>query len=319
MANRNVKRLHDLEIDEISLVDRGANQHATVAIAKRYEESNMAVFDSEGVEVYQHELEDGDVVYAEDGTELVFVVEDGDGTSADLDEGYEYEAAEQGYEPELVGKAASPAMGVGRLGRAYMKGAEKLRNASPAARGGMILGGTAGAAGAAGYAGGRRGRVGKSLGDGVLETLSKALREGDRDEAVEGLLEYVEVVKRESDETRQALQAVLEAQQLGEYSELASQYGVPADPERLGRIMKSLGDVLHPDDFAEVDRVLSGAGEIYQELGTAGSGYTSDVMGQVEALAFQAVGKSDLSHEQAVVALFEANPAAYDEYVNETR
>jgi hypothetical protein len=35
MTTRTVKRLYDLEIDEISLVDRPANQHGLVAIAKR--------------------------------------------------------------------------------------------------------------------------------------------------------------------------------------------------------------------------------------------------------------------------------------------
>lgn len=346
MAGRNVKRLYDFEIDEISLVDRGANQHATVAIAKRDGDSDMTVFDSEGVEVFEDELQHGDIVYTEDGEALQFVEDDEDGTSAELDSDYDLEAMEQGYEPELIGKASTGPIGRGAGYYRNLLGAAR-REAGPTARrmardlpgqartagmrgamqsrafiqdrpiAAVATGGATG--GGLGYANGRRKRVAKSLGDDVLQTLSKALQEGDQSQAIETLVDYVEVIKAENEQTQQVLAQVLDQRDQAAYTELASGYGVPMDPAQLGSIMKRLGAVLPDAEFAALDRVLAGAGEIYSELGSAGSGYTSTVMDQIEAIAGQAVGKSDLSQEQAVVALFEANPAAYDEYVAETR
>lgn len=86
---RKVKELRDLEIDEISLVDKGANQHAKTVIAKRHdEEDNMdEYFDAEGNLVDVASLEPGDVVYDADG------------------EAFEVEP-EVEAEPELVGKSA---------------------------------------------------------------------------------------------------------------------------------------------------------------------------------------------------------------------
>lgn len=85
-------RLSDMEYDEISLVDKGANQDSLVTIAKRAtEEENMPdLFFEDGSLVNQEALTEGDVVY------------DGDGNA------YEYttEVEETEKEPELVGKSA---------------------------------------------------------------------------------------------------------------------------------------------------------------------------------------------------------------------
>jgi hypothetical protein len=66
---RKVKELRDLEIDEISLVDKGANQHARTVIAKRHDEEDKMdeYFDAEGNPVDVASLELGDVVYNENG------------------------------------------------------------------------------------------------------------------------------------------------------------------------------------------------------------------------------------------------------------
>jgi len=91
-----VKGLKNLVIDEVSLVDKGANQHATVAIAKRHaeEETDMPKFyDEGGNEVEDLDtLEIGDVVFDENGD--AFEVS-ADEDEAELDE----------REPELVGKS----------------------------------------------------------------------------------------------------------------------------------------------------------------------------------------------------------------------
>lgn len=101
MAKR-VREIRDLIIDEVSLVDKGANQHAAVTIAKSYdgeEEQGMDIFDEQGNPLDADSLEDGAIVYGEDGQAYLFELES-------EDEGYEPEAEyEQEQEPALVGKA----------------------------------------------------------------------------------------------------------------------------------------------------------------------------------------------------------------------
>jgi hypothetical protein len=94
---RKVREIQDLVIDEISLVDKGANQHATVTIAKSADgdkESYMDVYDEQGNQLDPDALEIGQVVYDAAG------------------EAYEIQAQEEeeveetkAREPELVGKS----------------------------------------------------------------------------------------------------------------------------------------------------------------------------------------------------------------------
>lgn len=88
-----IKNLSNMEIDEISLVDKGANQHAMITIAKRApEEDEMPeefdLFNENGEIIDQESLENGDVVF------------DGEGNA------YEYTLDEVEREPETVGKSA---------------------------------------------------------------------------------------------------------------------------------------------------------------------------------------------------------------------
>jgi predicted Holliday junction resolvase-like endonuclease len=66
---RRVREVRDMEIDEVSLVDRPANQFAKVAIAKRAsEEETVSDYFSESGEIVDLEdLEFGDVVYDAEG------------------------------------------------------------------------------------------------------------------------------------------------------------------------------------------------------------------------------------------------------------
>jgi hypothetical protein len=81
---RIVKNVTDMEIDEISLVDRAANQHALVTIAKRAdaEEENMPEFDlynEEGELISEDaELNEGDIVYDHDGQPYRLELDDGE-------------------------------------------------------------------------------------------------------------------------------------------------------------------------------------------------------------------------------------------------
>lgn len=77
MAPRTVNVLSNIEVDEISLVDRPANQHARVAIAKRAEEDAMPEYYDEGGQVIDLDsLEIGSVVYDGEGNAFELTVED---------------------------------------------------------------------------------------------------------------------------------------------------------------------------------------------------------------------------------------------------
>lgn len=77
MTGRVAKHVSDMEIDEISLVDRPANQHALVTIAKRRAPEEDAVpetetyYDAQGAPVVAEELQFGDHVFDADGIEYV--------------------------------------------------------------------------------------------------------------------------------------------------------------------------------------------------------------------------------------------------------
>lgn len=370
-------RLFDLDVDEISLVDRAANQHATVAFAKRHdpEEDHMAVFDAEGQEVFEEELEHGDVVYAEDGTELV-VQDDGEDDEYDDD----YEGAEE-YEGELVGKGAGAwagqagkrikqeaayatylpgkARNVARtkygVTRASAEGARRdfegarrsignntyyqSQNARAGQAGAAVgraqrhlvsnapayAGGGAGAGGLGlGVYGGRKSKrdVGKSLGESVYEELSKALTDGDRDEVIAKAMDQVSQANVRAARAEAIAKSLADEAAYEEYAELADEYGLPADPNELGPVLKRLSEVLPDEDLEVLDRVFKAYGaqaDLLTQVGVDAGYSESGVMDDVMAAAYEIVGKSQgVSPEEASVALFETNPAAYDEYLRES-
>lgn len=376
--SRRVRRLFDMDVDEISTVDRAANQHAAIAFSKRAgaEEATMPtdLYDAEGVEVFEDELESGDIVYDDDGEEFVYVAEE------DAEEfGIDPEQLELEYEDEgeLVGKAGIGAWRKGisayatdagerlaggyQAGRAISRGPAKLTpeeanfssNVSRANApvksaqaylanpetgrvgrfGGFVgrnrnalIGGGAGVgaagAGGAGYGVYRRTRknrpgskpVGKSL---VYDELAEALDNADTSVAIAKMADYVESARAEAEEANQRAQAIEDSFSEAEYVHKAADYSLPVAPQALGSVLHRASQVLSKRDLAVLDQALSAAGELgYDEIGTAG-GAQPEIMYEVEAYADRLVGKSDLSREEAVVAMFEANPAAYDEYLAE--
>ena len=101
---KEVRHISNMEIDEISLVDIPANQHAAVVIAKRATEEeaveNVQVFDETGNAIDVNDLDFGDVVFDENGQAFEVVADD------------DFEVADE-FAPELVevGKSASFAGG----------------------------------------------------------------------------------------------------------------------------------------------------------------------------------------------------------------
>ena len=94
---RKVKELTNIEIDEISLVDRPANQHARVSIAKRASEEDIVpeIYNENGELLDADLLEPGQTVFDAEGNAFEVVLEESEDEVAYEDE----------REPELVGKS----------------------------------------------------------------------------------------------------------------------------------------------------------------------------------------------------------------------
>lgn len=100
---RKVREIQDLVIDEISLVDKGANQHATVTIAKSADgekENYMDVYDELGNPLDPDALDIGDVVFDADGDAYEIQADNDD------DEG-DFGQYEDQFDLEEVGKSSS--------------------------------------------------------------------------------------------------------------------------------------------------------------------------------------------------------------------
>jgi hypothetical protein len=273
---RKINRLSGLEIDEVSLVDRPANQYGKVAIAKRQEDV-MAVYDASGVEVDEGELEPGDFVYDETGNEFVFLVDESD-DSVEGDEAYDNDQEQELQ--QAVGKNGAPV--------------SKRRTASA------------------------------SLGDQVMESLSKAFTDEDRNEVIAKAMDTIQEVSKRNEELEDVVAGILEDREASGFSELAKSYDLPVDPEEIAGIMHRASQTLPQQDLETLDRLFSSMGTInkayFDEIGYSGT-YEGSALSEVFAAAGEVVVKSgsSLSQEQAVTALFSANPDAYDAYEADQR
>lgn len=346
MKEKTVKRLFDMEIDEVSLVDRPANQHAAIAISKADEEEAVMVFDEQGNAVDESVLEHGDVVYNEAGEEFVFVEEDDSIGKASLPM-----FAQRG-----ILNAAEGASSLGRKGRKAAGGTrsrlrnryvqpggevssvsfngrtgstttdytpDKLRRGLVARDAGIATAGVGGV-GAAGY-GVKRYRDGreeasKSLGDTLLEELSKAATEDERSELLAEALDEVEVAKAAAAEAWSVAEAERDLRMTEEFIAKAAEYNVPVAPGVLGPILKSMAETLSDEQLEVIDALLTSVGDmLYDEIGFTGENDNASVLDQVNAHAAELVGKADASAAQAIADIFDANPQAYDAYLAEGR
>lgn len=300
-----VKKLTDIEIDEISVVDRPANQHGLIAFSKstgigdgpNHEEDSMpdedAIFSAEGNEVNPDELQHGDVVYDGEGNEYVYVDDDEE-------------------IPEPVGKAGLPGLGraaftQGMKTNAKEAGAYIKRNKVPFGVGAAGLGAAGGA-----YA------LKKSAGDEVLEALSKAVTDEDRDAIIAKALDEVEVYKAQAVEVAKQLELEQDLRITSEYISKAAEYNLPVAPDVLGPILKAVATVLTDEQLDVLDALFEAVGDaLYDEVGYVGDTDNQSVLNQVNGYADELVGKADISKAEAVVAMFEANPSAYEAYLAE--
>lgn len=333
--SRPVKKLFDLDIDEVSVVDRAANQHSIIAFSKSVEGDNtplegsmpdLAVFEETGEEVDVDTLEHGDVVYDENGNEFVFVEDE-----ADEDDGVEKAGLKEAG--EWLGRTSSAAgkkaKGVGRAARrrytnlgyegASAGGPARFTRAPNWRNIGVdsaIGGGGAAVVGGGAYAANQK--MKKSLGDQVLEELSKAVTEKDREQIIAKMADEVEIAKAAAAEAWQYAEQESDIRIEQEFISKAATYNLPVSPEVLGPILKAMAEVLDESELQVIDDLFNAVGDtLYNEIGYVGESSNSSVIDAVDAYANELVGKSDLTHAQAMVAMLEANPAAYDAYISE--
>lgn len=373
--SRRVNKLFDLEFDEVSSVDRPANQHGLIALSKsvglleaplEQEEQVPDLFTEAGDAVDLDELEHGDVVYGADGQEFVFAVptsgeadgedepaedvvdEDEDDDEPEVEKGVKdvYQAARMGFSgvkpfgDEVgsasterafrAGRAAASKIGQARTAAANSRpvkwGTDEIK---PVGSNGRVVPGAkverrvnrrgAAALTATGVAAGGTVMASKSLGDSVLERLSKAVTDADRDEVVVKMADEVEFAKAQAQAATELLEQERDYRITQEFISKAAEYNLPVDPVELGPILKAVVEVLDEDQIDLLDRILTAAGDaIYDEIGADG-GASSSIVDEVNTYAAELVGKSagDVTLEQAAVAMFAANPGAYDAYNNE--
>lgn len=308
-----VRKLTDIEIDEVSVVDRPANQHGLIAFSKALgagstpEEGTMppdadVIYDVDGDEVDPGLLEHGDVVYDVEGNEYVFVEEDAE-EPVQKDGAFKmFGAAAPFLAPKQAAKEAGAHIARNRV--AYGTGA-----------------GVAGATGLAGYGLGRRNRnanFGKSAGDTVLEALSKAASDDDRDAIIAKAMDEVEVYKAQTQEMAEALAYEQDLRLTDEYISKAAEYNLPVSPAVLGPILKSIAEVLSDEELDVLDALFEAIGDaLYDEVGYVGDTDNQSVVDMVNGYADELVGKSDMTHAEAAVAMYSAHPEAYEAYLAE--
>lgn len=260
--------LTDMDIDEISTVDKAANQYSRFVIAKRApeEEEMPKLYNQEGQPLDEDKLEFGDIVYDDTGAAYEYVeneVED------EADDKTEDEPV-----PELsgVGKSAF-----------FEKQAPKAGSFSAS----------------------------------VMEELSKAFSDGDRDAVIVKALGRVEELEKAQQESAKIAKSERDLRLTREYISKAAEYNLPIPATELGPVLYRMAESMSFEDCSVIAKALETAGEIiFEEKGYTGGGDNSDVYSQVEAHAYDQFGKAEnFDSVSAINTVFDQNPDAYDEYL----
>jgi hypothetical protein len=353
MSGQPVKRLSSLEIDEVSLVDRPANQHGLVTITKRDEGTPMGVYDEHGNELDETRLQSGDQVFNENG-EAILLLDDNDLealTSGELDPaelGLDEDALtailQEADQDQLVGKGLAAVTGGAstkiqagkkiatrgidslKLGFAHGRGNNRGFGGNESAQKvGAHFGRNAeryGVATAAGTEENVRGRFRKGLsaGEEVLSELSKALTDADQHRVISKVADRVDQAERIAKAAQDRLEQVEAEREFEQFVEIGKSFQLPVDEDELGGILQAVSKVLTDEQLETFERILNTAASAldYEEAGSAGG---SPLMAYVGEAAQELVGKSagEFSEAQATTALFSANDDAYLAYLSENQ
>ena len=266
MPKRPIRSLSDMEIDEISLVDKGANQHAMITIAKRATEEDVMpdLYNEDGSLVDENALNDGDIVYDEEGNAYQF----------------ELGAEDEGDEkPEAEAKEKELAVAKSAFGKSQSRST--------------------------------------NFADQIREELSKAFSDDERDAVLAKAFSRVDEIEKRYQQAEQIAKSERDLRLTREYISKAAEYNLPVDPQELGPVLYRMAETMSYEDCAVIAKCLESTGEIlFTELGYQGGGDNGDIMSMVEQQAVE-IGKA--ATPENVSAVFDQNPAAYDEYLSAQR
>lgn len=162
----------------------------------------------------------------------------------------------------------------------------------------------------------------------VLASLSKALGDSDRDQAVAKAYGEIAKANARAERAESVAKAERDLRLTREYISKAAQYSLPVPAEVLGPVLKRLTESLSKADCEIIAQCLDSASEAgydpYSEIGKSGGGDNNDILNQVGAIAEDMFSKSveagtGFTREQAVAKVFDMNPAAYDQYLADRR
>jgi hypothetical protein len=261
-----------MEIDEISTVDKTANQFSRFVIAKRApeEEDMPQLYNQQGQPLDEDDLEFGDVVFDDQG------------------QAYEYVETDQDEDEEADDRKDKELVETGKSAFFQPQGSATTTNANSG-----------------------------SFSAQVMEELSKAFSDDDRDQIIAKALGRVEELEKAQHEAAQIAKSERDLRLTREYISKAAEYNLPVAPDELGPVLYRMAETMSYDDCAVIAKCLETAGEIiFTETGYQGGGDNNDIYSQVEAHAYDTFGKAeDFNEVAAINKVFDANPAAYDEYL----
>jgi hypothetical protein len=151
----------------------------------------------------------------------------------------------------------------------------------------------------------------------VMEELSKAFSDKDRDAVIAKALGRVEELEKAQAESTKIAKAERDLRLTREYISKAAEYNLPIPAQELGPVLYRMAETMSFEDCSVIAKALETAGEIiFEEKGYTGGGDNSDVYSQVEAHAYEAFGKAEnFDAVSAINTVFDQNPDAYDEYL----
>ena len=328
-------KLVDMELDEISLVKKGANQFSTVSIAKSLsgeEEEMEELFDENGDLVDAESLDFGDVVYDSEGNAFEVTEDEED----DYDDDNEVEKSiinnvrrnatrfaggfKRGQTARgMSGKnATNPAASDLYDKYATIPGNSKFATKAgfsvgrrPLAYAGGATAGGAAAGGGAYYGSKRNDEVGKSL----REEFSKALTDDDREVVISKAMDAISELEEQNKIALEIAKSEQETRIFNEYVSIAKTYDLPFEHEDVAKAMMEAESTLSPESVQIIAKSFELASTlISDEIGYDGIG--SDTMYLMDS-ALDEIGKS--GDPEAIAALLENNPELYDAYLSESR
>lgn len=333
---KKVNDLRDLTIDEVSFVDKGANQHAKVLIHKRHEvdknspdpssvslgEEEEAEDDEDGVEKgYFSRLvskmfgnQSSTSTANRDNIAPVELNKEGEFVPQYMEPEPEYddiEAVPQDMDPEgeielppeIPGEVVDYIQELEEALSEY-EGEEPIDEEDPD----MAFE-----------------KYDDSDEIGFLQELAKNLDAEDQRFAVNKAMRLVETANQRAAAAEKIAKSERDYRETQEYISKARAFtSLPVSPDDFGPVLKRMHESLSTSDYDVVVKALSAANEtlassgIFSEIGKRGTGL-HEAVSKVDAVAYDIRKSSpNLTMEQARERAMETNPSLYDEYLQQT-